>query len=85
MNALHFLSENFALIAEKKEGCLEKEGETMREKLKAFRFHYEHCPLFFSAVYAVHFLHNNSLCLNMLASRSCTILNGPCIRVMVIQ
>lgn len=44
----------------KEEGCLEKEGETMRGKMKAFRFHYEHCNLFFSAVYTVHFLHNNT-------------------------
>lgn len=60
MNALHFLSENFALIAGKKEGCLEKEGETMRGKMKAFKFHYEHCHLFSRAVYTVHLLHNHS-------------------------
>lgn len=35
----------------------------MRGKMKAFRFHYEHWPLLFSAVYAVHFLHNNLLLL----------------------
>lgn len=55
-------SENFVLIAEKREGCLEKEGETMKGGgVKAFRCHYERCPQFFPAAFAVRISHNNSL------------------------
>lgn len=54
-------SENFVLIAEKREGCLEKEGETMKGGVKAFRCHYERCPRFFPDAFAVCISHNNSL------------------------
>lgn len=50
----------------KREGCLQKEEETMRGKMKAFRFHYGHWTLLFSAFYTIPFLHNNSFFLALI-------------------
>lgn len=78
-------SENFALIAEKREGCLEKEGETMKGGAKAFRCHYERCPRFFPAhsLYVFLTIIPFGLCVRPVCPS--TVLNRSCIRAMVMQ
>lgn len=84
MNAFNFLSENFALIAETKK----KKGRLFGERTLFF---HRKPSIMGIALYSFQlfilygFLTIVLRCFNGSASRSGTILNGPCIRVMVIQ